>query len=486
VPIQLDKHAAACQAHPVIAPAFSATVSQVCAALAASVAATSPQPLQVGPQPPKEYLCPISQQIMINPVVLIETGHSYEAANITRWLDTHSTCPMTGLQLHSKQLSSNRALRQLIAGWAATHGIALPAAPMYTPVLPVGPSPATMRTAQPHTAAAQAAAPRSMPHALLSVPHLARINSGSRDSPVADRQQQPDQQQQPDIDRSIVPRKPALLAAALAASNRSGSTSKQGMLRCTRTRWAAALLVLLVVLGVSIGAGVGVATMHNKGRTRAQLTSFGCSSGCCGRLGKPSLLPPQTNTLVTHSLIACIHAQVYEHSLSCMCLWPPVEPGLPARADDWCQARGIDRLASSCSLCAAAAPSGAATDPSLVSGGSVDGTNPSGNDSPVKGLLSSPPPAAGVPNGTIRSIVGNDTGQCLTPPATSGQVSGSSTRCPCMVWCSGRARVFNMLLLGPGVDNTSVIIDDHCDIIVTCKCVLIRLRRLSAAHRVSL
>jgi hypothetical protein len=250
----------------VIAPAFSATVVQVCAALAASVAATSPQPLQVGPQPPKEYLCPISQQVMINPVVLIETGHSYEAANITRWLDMHSTCPMTGLKLHSKQLSSNRALRQLIAGWAAAHGIALPAAPMYTPVLPVGPSPAIVRTAQPRAAAAQAVLPSSMPHTELSVPHLARINSVSRDSPVADRQQ-PDQQQQPDIDRSNAPGKPALLAATLAASNRSGSASKQGMLRCTRTRWAAALLVLLVVLGVSVGVGVGVATMHNKGRT---------------------------------------------------------------------------------------------------------------------------------------------------------------------------------------------------------------------------
>jgi hypothetical protein len=243
---------------------------QVCAALAASVAATSSQPLQVGPQPPKEYLCPISQKVMINPVLLIETGHSYEAANITRWLDMHSTCPITGLKLHSKQLSSNRALRKIITGWAVTHGIALPAAPVYKPVLAAGPSPATMRTARPDAAAAQAAAPYVVSHTVLSVPHLAVSNSISRDPHVADQQQQPNQQQQPDSDSFTGRGKDlALLAGSLAASasNRSGSASRQGVFRCSRTRWAVALMALLGVLGLAIGVGVGVpVAMHNKGR----------------------------------------------------------------------------------------------------------------------------------------------------------------------------------------------------------------------------
>lgn len=120
------------------------TALQVCEALAAQYAATSSQS---PPEPPKEYLCPISQQIMINPVLLVETGDSYEAANITRWLDTHSTCPLTGQQRQSKQLSkqlsSNRALKNLIADWAAAHGFVLPAAPTYTPVLSGSISPAT-------------------------------------------------------------------------------------------------------------------------------------------------------------------------------------------------------------------------------------------------------------------------------------------------------------------------------------------------------
>jgi hypothetical protein len=72
---------------------------------------------------------------MINPVVLFETGHSYEAANITRWLDMHSTCPLTGQKLQRKQLGTNRTLKNVIANWAAAYGIVLPAAPTYTPVL---------------------------------------------------------------------------------------------------------------------------------------------------------------------------------------------------------------------------------------------------------------------------------------------------------------------------------------------------------------
>lgn len=241
---------------------------QVCAALAASVAASSSQPLHVGPQPPQEYLCPISQQIMVNPVVLHETGHSYEAANIGRWLDMHSTCPVTGQQLHSKQLSSNWALKNIIADWAAVHGIVLPAAPVYTPLLAVSPSPPAM-----HAASAAAAAPSAMPHTTLSMRHLEVSNSISRESPFAGRQ--PQQQQLNDESLDNTGKDAALLGGGLAATCRVGS--KQGLLRCTRTRWAAALLALLVVLGVAVGAGVGVASKQSKGQLCYLITT--CTGG---------------------------------------------------------------------------------------------------------------------------------------------------------------------------------------------------------------
>jgi hypothetical protein len=179
---------------------------------------------------------------MVNPVVLHETGHSYEAANIGRWLDMHSTCPVTGQQLHSKQLSSNWALKKIIADWAAVHGIVLPAAPVYTPLLAVSPSPPAT-----HAASAAAAAPSAMPHTTLSMRHLEVSNSISRESP---------------FDESL-------------DNPRVGS--KKGLLRCTRTRWAAALLALLVVLGVAVGAGVGVASKQSKGQLCYLITT--CTGG---------------------------------------------------------------------------------------------------------------------------------------------------------------------------------------------------------------
>ena len=166
--------------------------------------ATTTQPLQAGPDPPAEYLCPITQQIMVNPVMLIETGHSYEAASISRWLDLHDTDPMSGQLLHSKQLSSNRALKTLITDWAAAHGIVLPSAPMYTPLsgftgtpsAPVyTPLPGSDSAPTPAAAAAAAATTAqgaSMSHAVLNVPQLEDSSSTNRGelAPLADQQQQ--------------------------------------------------------------------------------------------------------------------------------------------------------------------------------------------------------------------------------------------------------------------------------------------------------
>jgi hypothetical protein len=83
-------------------------------------------------------------------------------------------------------------------------------------------------------------------------------NSISRDSPFADQgqQQQADSLKDPGKDA-------ALLGGGLAPSCRAGS--KRRMLHCSRTRWAVALVALVVVLGVAIGAGVGVATKKKTG-----------------------------------------------------------------------------------------------------------------------------------------------------------------------------------------------------------------------------
>eukprot|EP00873_Tetraselmis_striata_P017324 jgi/Tetstr1/437588/TSEL_026259.t1 len=65
------------------------------------------------PDIPDEFRCPISSDVMVEPVA-IETGHVYEKANIAQWLSQNSTCPMTGLPLSSATLTQAYALRSAI------------------------------------------------------------------------------------------------------------------------------------------------------------------------------------------------------------------------------------------------------------------------------------------------------------------------------------------------------------------------------------
>ncbi|QCD76662.1 STIP1 homology and U-box containing protein 1 [Vigna unguiculata] len=68
---------------------------------------------------PDHLKCPISLQIMSDPVIL-SSGHTFDRSSIQRWLDAgHRTCPITKLPLsqHSS-LIPNHALRSLISNYA--------------------------------------------------------------------------------------------------------------------------------------------------------------------------------------------------------------------------------------------------------------------------------------------------------------------------------------------------------------------------------
>ena len=43
---------------------------------------------------PNEFLCPISLEIMRDPVIC-KDGHTYERAVILKWLETNSVSPLT-------------------------------------------------------------------------------------------------------------------------------------------------------------------------------------------------------------------------------------------------------------------------------------------------------------------------------------------------------------------------------------------------------
>lgn len=145
---------------------------------------------------PPDYLCPISKQLMVQPVMLVETGHTYEAASIHKWLATHDVCPLNGRKLINKQTTPNYALKRLIADWAAAHSITLPPA------------------ASMHSSSYSSA--QTTPGATIA------IDVGS------------------DPGREV------------------GKGGVSGPCRCTRTRWALGAIVVLLIVAAGIGLGVGL------------------------------------------------------------------------------------------------------------------------------------------------------------------------------------------------------------------------------------
>lgn len=67
---------------------------------------------------PDDFKCPISLEIMSDPVIL-SSGHTFDRSSIQRWLDAgHRTCPITKLPLSEPpSLIPNHALRSLISNY---------------------------------------------------------------------------------------------------------------------------------------------------------------------------------------------------------------------------------------------------------------------------------------------------------------------------------------------------------------------------------
>eukprot|EP00199_Chlamydomonas_sp_CCMP681_P000709 CAMPEP_0119106372 /NCGR_PEP_ID=MMETSP1180-20130426/4076_1 /TAXON_ID=3052 ORGANISM="Chlamydomonas cf sp, Strain CCMP681" /NCGR_SAMPLE_ID=MMETSP1180 /ASSEMBLY_ACC=CAM_ASM_000741 /LENGTH=475 /DNA_ID=CAMNT_0007091691 /DNA_START=54 /DNA_END=1482 /DNA_ORIENTATION=- len=62
---------------------------------------------------PQLYLCPITQDLMVDPVIAAD-GYSYERSAIEKWLATHNTSPLSNQPLPHKNLTTNNALRSTI------------------------------------------------------------------------------------------------------------------------------------------------------------------------------------------------------------------------------------------------------------------------------------------------------------------------------------------------------------------------------------
>ena len=62
---------------------------------------------------PPRIICPISQDIMVNPVVAAD-GHTYGRAQIEEWLQKKKTSPMTGADLGDTTLRENIIVRGMV------------------------------------------------------------------------------------------------------------------------------------------------------------------------------------------------------------------------------------------------------------------------------------------------------------------------------------------------------------------------------------
>jgi chemotaxis protein histidine kinase CheA len=82
----------------------------------AQAAAAAAAAMEKAREPPDHFLCPITQDVMIDPVSAAD-GHMYERRAIEDWFIGHSTSPMTGAKLEVKMLFPNYAIRGLIRTW---------------------------------------------------------------------------------------------------------------------------------------------------------------------------------------------------------------------------------------------------------------------------------------------------------------------------------------------------------------------------------
>ncbi|XXG41454.1 hypothetical protein AAC387_Pa01g1905 [Persea americana] len=75
---------------------------------------------------PEHFLCPISSELMKDPVVLA-TGQTYDRPFIQAWLNAgHRTCPRTQQVLSHSILTPNHLIQNMISKWCEDHGVELP------------------------------------------------------------------------------------------------------------------------------------------------------------------------------------------------------------------------------------------------------------------------------------------------------------------------------------------------------------------------
>ena len=81
---------------------------------------------------PEQLLCTLSNALMGDPVILSD-GYIYDRKNITKYLETNSTSPVTGLPLSNTTLRTHKWLLKQLADWRHRQNPSISAAPSAPP-----------------------------------------------------------------------------------------------------------------------------------------------------------------------------------------------------------------------------------------------------------------------------------------------------------------------------------------------------------------
>ncbi|GLC39031.1 hypothetical protein PLESTB_001285400 [Pleodorina starrii] len=72
---------------------------------------------------PLSFVCPITMMIMRDPVMLVESGYTFEREAIEAHFRNSNNNPLTNQPLSSKAVIPNTSLRALIEDWLSEHGL---------------------------------------------------------------------------------------------------------------------------------------------------------------------------------------------------------------------------------------------------------------------------------------------------------------------------------------------------------------------------
>jgi hypothetical protein len=82
-----------------------------------------PEFIEYDEKPLKNLCCPISSKLMKHPVIVVESGQTYDKESIEDWFKSHDIDPLTKEKLTNKQFITNLTIKKVLEEWITKHKI---------------------------------------------------------------------------------------------------------------------------------------------------------------------------------------------------------------------------------------------------------------------------------------------------------------------------------------------------------------------------